>query len=91
MERKVRVKAGDGLKVFLPLDVLAAPGRKIKVLEGDETVEVPLDTRYVRRRLKVGDLVVVESDQPRPPESEAMLEETTIKPGKADKRRSGKK
>ena len=57
--RMITVRAAEGLIVFFPLSISPAPGRRHRRLVGEETVEVPADTRFVQRRIKVGDLVVV--------------------------------
>jgi len=54
---------GTPLKVFFPLDVIAAPGRRTFVLFGDMVVDLPSDHRYVRRRVLKGDLIMVRSSQ----------------------------
>lgn len=65
MTRKtIRVRAGQGLTVHLPLDVAAAPGRQTRTLVGEEIIEVPADNRFVQRRLLVGDLVEVKAIDP---------------------------
>lgn len=58
---KTKVKAKDGLKVFFPLDCMAAPGRKTFVLEGEAIIEVDTVHRFVRRSIRCGDLVVVKT------------------------------
>jgi hypothetical protein len=63
MNTKCRVRAGDGLKVFFPLDIKAAPGRRTFVLEGDEVIEVDRTSRFVMRSLRCGDLVMVRTEK----------------------------
>ncbi len=62
MNTKRRVKAGRGLKVFFPLDIKAAPGRRTLILEGDEVIEVDASSRFVMRSIRCGDLVVVKTE-----------------------------
>ncbi len=61
---KISVKAKEGLKVFFPLDVVAAPGRRVKILEGEEVIEVPSHMRFVQRRIAARDLVVIKQSKP---------------------------
>lgn len=67
---KIKVRAGDGLMVHFPQTVITAPGRRTLVLEGDAVAEVPLNMRFVRRSLRNGDLVVVQTEGKPEPEAE---------------------
>ena len=57
----IKVKAGEGLTMHFPQRVVAAPGAKTLQISGETVVEVNGDDRFIRRRLKVGDLVLVKS------------------------------
>ena len=57
--KMITVRAGKDLRVFFPMGTVAAPGARTKIIQGDETVEVPASDRFVAKRIKVGDLVVV--------------------------------
>ena len=60
---KIKVKAAAGRPVHFPMSVKAAPGARTLVLEGDTVIEVDDSHRFIRRRLKVGDLVLVKSEK----------------------------
>ena len=62
MRARERVKAGPDLKVFFPLAVKAAPGRRTFVWEGEKVIEVDTSSRFVRRSIRCGDLVVVKTE-----------------------------
>lgn len=64
MSKTITVKAGtarDGspLVVHFPQRVITAPGRNTLVITGDQTAEVDPNQLFVRKRLRVGDLVIV--------------------------------
>lgn len=64
MEKMLRVKAGKNGPVHMPglgVRQLDASGKDIHVIS-DQVVEVP-DTRFYRRRIEKGDLVVVTDTQ----------------------------
>lgn len=65
-DKTIKVRAGEGLQVHFPLQVIAAPGRRTLVLEGAAVLEVPADMRFVRRSLRNGDLVMVQTEEPKP-------------------------
>ncbi|HEU02893.1 hypothetical protein LCGC14_0605520 [marine sediment metagenome] len=65
-DKKIQVRAGEGRQVHFPLRVIAAPGRRTLVLDGSTVVEVPLNMRFVRRSLRNGDLLVVQTEEPKP-------------------------
>jgi hypothetical protein len=79
--RTILVKAGQGLRVYFPLSVVAAAGRRTRILEGDEVLEVDPSDRFVRRRMQIGDLIVVKQEQlpfeaaKRKPKSQTLAEE----------------
>ena len=75
-ENKIKVRAGEGRSVHFTLRVIAAPGRRTLVLEGDRVIEVPLNMRFVRRSLRNRDLVMVQTEgKPEPvPEIEVESE-----------------
>ena len=58
-KKTIEVRAKEGLKVFFPQRIAAAPGARTLVISGDETLTVDGDDRFVARRLEVGDLVMV--------------------------------
>ena len=60
--KTIKVRAAEGLRVFFPHAVAAAPGRRTKILEGEETLEVSSNMRFVRRSIRCGDLVVVQPE-----------------------------
>lgn len=84
--KKIRVKAGPGLKVFFPLDVIAAPGRRVRILEGDEVVEVRANMRFVQRSLRCKDLIKV-GDSPVAAPPVVQTEKDAEKPRKLWKRK----
>lgn len=55
MAKMLRVKAGDNGPVFLPAPIQG------QTQIGDEPIEVE-STRFIRRRIEAGDLVVVEDE-----------------------------
>jgi hypothetical protein len=61
--KMIAVRAGDGLVVHLPKRLGCAPGARTRVITATEIVEVPSNSRFVRRRILVGDLVVVQPGQ----------------------------
>lgn len=68
MNTKRMVKAGtdrtgNPIKVFFPLDIKAAPGRRTFVLEGETVIEVDESHRFVMRSIRCGDLVVVRTEK----------------------------
>jgi hypothetical protein len=65
-DKTIKVRAGKGRQVHFPLRVIAAPGRRTLVLEGDAVVEIPCDMRFVRRSLRNGDLVMVQTEDAKP-------------------------
>lgn len=67
---KIKVRAGKGRQVHFPLRVIAAPGRRTLVLEGDRVIEVPANMRFVRRSIRNQDLVVVQTEGNPEPEPE---------------------
>ena len=52
-------KAGTPLVVFFPQRVITAPGRRTLSITGDQVAEVDPNQLFVRKRLRVGDLVIV--------------------------------
>lgn len=66
---KVKVMAKKGLRVFFPRRVVAAPGARTLVLEGEAVIEVDGDERFVAKRIRVGELVVIK--QTKKPKAEA--------------------
>ncbi len=60
--KTMKVRAGEGRQVHFPQQVIAAPGRRTLVLEGDAVIEVPCDMRFIRRSLRNGDLVMVQTE-----------------------------
>lgn len=82
-KKTMTVRAGEGRQVHFPQRVIAAPGRRTLVLEGDATAEVPCDMRFVRRSLRNGDLVVVQTEdrkrKPKPPKPEPKSEPETAR------------
>ena len=64
----IKVKAGkakDGsqLIVHFPHRVITAPGRRTLKITGDEVAEVDENQLFVRKRLRVGDLVIVKVEE----------------------------
>ncbi len=64
----IKVKAGkapdgSGLIVHFPTRVITAPGARTLTITGDQVAEVDENQLFVRKRLRVGDLVIVK-DQP---------------------------
>lgn len=57
--KTVRVRARAGLRVPLPLSVRSAPGAQHLFLTDEDDVELPR-MAFVLRRLRAGDLVVVD-------------------------------
>jgi hypothetical protein len=80
---KIKVRAKEGLKVFFPLEVAAAPGRRVKILEGAEVLEVEANTRFVQRRIVVGDLVRCDV-VPSKPKAEKPKTKPAAKPRRMD-------
>lgn len=62
MKKTIKVKAKPGLMVHFPQGIVVSPGRKTRVLQGEEVIEIPNNTRFVRRRLLMGDLIEVGAD-----------------------------
>lgn len=60
-DKTIKVRAGAGLRVFFPQRVVAAPGRRTRVLEGAQVIEVPANMRFVRRSIRCEDLVEVQT------------------------------
>jgi len=68
---KIKVKAAAGVPVHFPMNVKTAPGARTFVLAGETVVEVDDTHRFIRRRLKVGDLVLVKNEkQAKPPKKD---------------------
>lgn len=65
-DKKIKVRAGAGLRVFFPHRVVTAPGRRTRVLEGAQVIEVPANMRFVRRSIRCKDLVVVQTEERQP-------------------------
>ncbi len=63
-KKTIKVRAGEGRQVHFPQRVIAAPGRRTLVLKGDAVIEIPCDMRFVRRSLRNGDLVMVQTEEP---------------------------
>ncbi len=63
--KMIKVRAGDGLVMHFPRRVVSAPGARTMQIDGDTVVEVDADDRFIRRRLKVGDLVLVKTEKPK--------------------------
>ena len=62
----IKVNAAPGLVMHFPTRTITAPGARTLKIEGDTVIEVNGDDRFVRRRLKVGDLVLVKTEKPKP-------------------------
>lgn len=60
-KKTIRVRAGEGRLVVFPVRVLAAPGARPYLLEGDDVVEVERCS-FVNKRLRARDLVEVSRD-----------------------------
>ncbi len=73
-DEKIRVRAGKGRVVYFPLSVIAAPGRRTLVLQGDRVIEVPANMRFVRRSRRNRDLVVVQTEGKAEPVPEIISE-----------------
>ena len=56
MKKTIKVKAGEGLTIYI---ASRAAGGRVRVLTGDEVLEVPANMRFIRRRIAVEDLIVV--------------------------------
>ncbi len=65
--KMITVRAGKDLMVHFPMSTIAAPGARTKMIQGDETVQVPASDRFVAKRIKVGDLVVVKQSREKNP------------------------
>ena len=59
MKKTITVRAGIGRRVFFPHRVTTAPGARTRSIHLDEVAIVDGDDRFVLKRLRVGDLVVV--------------------------------
>jgi len=81
---KKRVKAAEGLKVYFPLAVKAAPGARTFVLEGDSEIEIDVDNAFVARRIRKGDLVIV-----KPPRTTRATSTTSAPAGAAKPQAEG--
>ena len=63
----IKVKAGAGRALMLPLDVKAGPNRRHIRIDDSTEIEVDENHHFVKRRLKLGDLVAVaQSSTPAP-------------------------
>lgn len=58
---KIIVRAAKGRIVHFPQRVKAGPGASTLCISGDTTVEIEGSHRFIRRRLRVGDLVLVKT------------------------------
>ena len=70
-KKTITVRAGDGLMMHLPTRVAAAPGGTGLILTGDMTAEVHADDRFVIKRIKKGDLVVVKQTRATKPKAKS--------------------
>lgn len=65
MRNTVTVRARMGRRVFFPRRVISAPGGRVLSIDGATEAEVDGDDRFIRRRLLVGDLILVEKTEKR--------------------------
>ncbi len=79
-DKTIKVRAGEGRQVHFPLRVIAAPGRRTLVLEGDRVIEVPLNMRFVRRSLRNRDLIMVQTEGNEPEIEPEVEPEPEIEP-----------
>jgi hypothetical protein len=62
-KKQIEVRAGEGLSVFFPASIKAAPGGRGYVLSGDEIISVDPADRWIAKRVRKGDLVVVKQSR----------------------------
>ena len=61
--KMIKVKAAAGLVMHFPRRVISAPGARTLQITADQVAEVDGDDRFIRRRIKVGDLVLVKTEK----------------------------
>lgn len=65
--RAGKLKDGTSMRIFFPQAVIAAPGARTLTITGDEVALVDGEDRWIVKRLKCKDLVVVKlTHTPRP-------------------------
>ncbi len=57
----IKVRAGKDKIMHFPQGVIAGPGATTMHISGDTEISVDDKHRFIRRRLKVGDLVLVKT------------------------------